>query len=73
MQEVNIQLTIKGIGVGRSAMSLKDGEVDGVLVQFDGDPGAAFLSWKSLKEQVAYRAAMQAHANGSARKETTRR
>lgn len=72
MQDVNIPLVIKGIGKGHDATSLKDDEVDGVLVQFDGDPGPAFLSWKSLKEQLAYRAAMQAHTNGSARKEVAR-
>jgi hypothetical protein len=67
MQEVNITLRIVGIGKGRCATSVKEGEVDGVLVKFDGDPGAAFLSWKSLKEQVNYKAAMQA-ANGDLRK-----
>jgi hypothetical protein len=68
MQEVNIPLTIRGIGKGRSATSAKEEEVDGVLVQFGGDPGAAFLSWASLKQMLQYRGAMQAQANGTAPK-----
>ena len=64
MQEIHIQLVIRGIGKGRSAMSTNDKEADGVLVQFEGDPGPAFLSRTAFWGQVNYRATMQAQANG---------
>jgi hypothetical protein len=66
MQEVNIPLTIRGIGKGRSAMSTKDKEVDGALVQFGGDPGAIFLSRGEFWELLNLKGAMQAQANGAA-------
>ena len=78
MQEVNIPLVIKGIGKGRDATAMKDGEADGYLVHFEGDPGPAFLSRQSFDKQVRYRGAMQAqsnasaHSNGPARAEAPR-
>jgi hypothetical protein len=72
MQEVNIPLVIRGIGKGRDATAMKDGETDGYLVHFEGDPGPAFLSRQSFDKQVRYRGAMQAQANGATRKEAPR-
>jgi hypothetical protein len=66
VKEVNIPLTILGIGKGRSVTSLKDDEVDGMLVLFDGEPGSAFLDWASFKKMVQIKGAMQARAGGAA-------
>jgi hypothetical protein len=66
VQEVNIPLAIRGIGKGNDATSNKEGEVDGLLIEFAGDPAAAFLSWASFKRMIQYKGAMQAGTNGSA-------
>lgn len=66
MLDVDISLTIRGIGKGRSATSAKENEVEGMFVLFDGDPGPAFLDWASFRRMVQYKGAMQAQANGSA-------
>jgi hypothetical protein len=65
VQEVNIGLRILAVGKGRSATSRKDGEVDGMLVLFEGEPGSAFLDWASFRKMVEIKGAMQAQANGS--------
>jgi hypothetical protein len=65
MIEVNIPLTIRGIGEGRSSMSRKDEDVDGMLVQFDGDPGMVFIAWSEWKKALSFRQAMKTPTNGA--------
>jgi hypothetical protein len=73
MQEVNIPLTIRGIGEGRSSMSGKDEEVEGMLVQFDGDPGMIFVAWGEWKRALKLRQAMKTPVSGAVvGKEATR-
>lgn len=66
MQEVNIPLTIRGIGKGRSTMTGKEDDVEGMLVQFDGDPGMIFVAWGEWKRALKLRQAMRTPVGASA-------
>src|SRR4051812_44279164 len=66
MQNVDISLVIRGIGKGRSTMSGKDEEVEGMLVQFDGVVGMIFVAWGEWKRALKLRHAMKTPMNGAA-------
>jgi hypothetical protein len=66
MQEVHIPLTIRGIGRGRSSMSGKEEDVEGMLVQFDGDPGMIFVAWGEWRRALKLRQAMKTPVGASA-------
>lgn len=48
-----VKIMIHEVGQGRCALTNRDG-ADGLKVAFDGEE-ARFLSWKALKQLLAYR------------------
>ncbi len=72
MQEVNIGVRFWAFGKGRPAGSKKDKEVEGALIQFDGDPGRVFVPWAKLQDVLNLWKDMHTPADGSGRREAPR-